>query len=63
MNFIFTPKEFEDAIRKAGQNPRGPTRASVEEVIRKYRDAYAKRPDGPLGASGGELEKILRGQK
>ena len=31
--------------------------------IRKYRDAYGKRRDGPLGASGGDLEKILRGKK
>ena len=46
MDFIVTPEEFEATIRKAGQNPRGPTRASVDEVIRKYRDAYAKNCDG-----------------
>ena len=63
MNFIFTPKEFEDAIRKAGQNPRGPTRASVEEVIRKYRDAYAKRRGGSLSASQGDCEQIPKGIK
>ncbi len=63
MDFIVTPKEFEAAIRKAGQNPQGPTRESVEAVIRKYKDAYAKRRDGPLGVSGGDLEQILRGMK
>ena len=46
MDFIVTPEEFEAAIRKAGQNPKGPTRASVEAVIGKYRDAYEKNCDG-----------------
>lgn len=46
MDFIVTPKEFEAAMRKAGQNPQGPTRESVEEVIRKYREAYEKNRDG-----------------
>ena len=63
MDFIVTPEEFEAAIRKAGQNPRGPTRASVDAVIGKYREAYAKRRDGPLGASQGDLEQLLRGKK
>ena len=63
MDFIVTPKEFEAAIRKAGQNPRGPTRESVEAIIRKYREAYEKRRGGPLSASQGGFEQELKGMK